>query len=582
MRQSSMFWTVFKASAKDMFFSTSKLFKANRPEKTSKKKVNVGGKIGLGVLMGIGILAMLFYLVSYVYSMTVAALQSNLHKELLYTLLLMTQVMLLFLGSMTTLNFLYFSKDNQLLFTLPITDRVIFAVKFSLSYLSQLLISAFFALPVLLTYGVTMLINGGAIGASYFVFSVISIFLLPIIPLLLISLLSVPLMYIASFLKKRVIGKSLVVAFISIFFLAIYFVIISGTVKMNIDPENNNVPVLSSTISALVSGGGKIGIYNYNIVNAMLGVKAALNFFIYLGALVVVFLLSLVLSSMFYRKGISVVMEEGAGGTSKKKKTDESKTYLKNSFRKSFFIKEIKTIFATPSLFMSSIIGLVAVPLIIFIMGGNMFNFAEEGTVLTLGSELGTIGFICYFASIIMSGTNTISLVGFSLEGKNMYILKTLPLRTKDIIISKLTVANIFNVLLSIIAGVTFTIISSFHNAFIGIAIMALLTINGLAISAIGMHNDIRNPNCKYKNIAELTKNNKKTIKPMLISLGIGLSYMIFGIMLSAFSSSGSLPDWLAYLLFFFVILIINMLFGFIAFKKLFDNADEYFYQIEA
>lgn len=595
MKQSNMFWTVFKAAAKDMFFSTSKFLKINRTEKSNKtealslnnaksvKKVGkAAGKVGLGILMGIGIIAMLFYLVSYVYTMTVAAMQANLHKELLYTLLLITQIMLMFLGSMTTLNFLYFSKDNQLLFTLPITDKLIFAVKFSLSYLSQLIISAFFGLPILLTYGVTLLINGGAISASYFVLSAIAVLIMPIIPLLLISLLSVPLMYIASFLKKRVIGKTLVVAAISLFFMAIYFVFIGGTVKMNIDVENNNVPMLSSTISNMIIGGGKVGIYNYNLVSAMLGIKAALNFFIYLGAIILVFLLSLTLSSIFYRKGISVVMEDSSAGTSKKRKNDESKTYSKSSFRRSFFIKEIKTIFATPSLFMNSIIGLVAVPLLIVIMGGNMFNFSEEGTAVTLGAELGTIGFICYFSSLMMSSTNTISLVGFSLEGKNIYILKTLPLKTKDIIVSKLAVANIFNLLLSVVAGITFIFISTFHNVFIGIAIMALLSVNGVSISAIGMHNDIRNPNCKYKNVAELTKNNKKILKPMLISLGIGFTYMIFGILMSIFSSSGSISDLVAYLLFFGIMLTINILFGFVAFKKLFDNADEYFYQIEA
>ncbi len=595
MKQSNMFWTVFKTAAKDMFFSSSKFFKINRTEQSKKTEIlgldnkrsnkkagKIAGKVGLGVLMGVGILALLFYLIMYVYSITVAAMQANLHRELLYTLLLITQIMLLFLGSMTTLNFLYFSKDNQLLFTLPISDRLIFAVKFSLSYLSQLIMSAFFALPILITYGVTLLINGGAIGASYFVFAAISVLIIPIIPLLLISLLSVPLMYIASFLKKRVVGKTLVVAIISLFFLGVYFMFIGGTLNMSVNVDENSIPILSSAISNMLIGGGKIGIYNYNLVNAMLGVKVALNFLIYLGAVALVFLLSLTLSSLFYRKGISVIMEDGSAGTNKKRKIDESKTYLKNSFRRSFFIKEIKTIFATPSLFMNSIIGLVAVPLLIIIMGGNMFNFSEEGTILTLASELGTIGFICYFSSLMMSSTNTLSLVGFSLEGKNMYILKTLPLKTKDIIISKLAVANIYNFLLSIVAGITFIFISTFHNVFIGISIMALLMVNGLAISAIGMHNDIKNPNCKYKNIAELTKNNKKVFKPMMISLGIGLTYMIFGIMLSSLATSGSLSDWTAYLLFFGVMLAINLLFGFIAFKKLFDNAEEYFYQIEA
>lgn len=588
----NVFWTVFKAAAKDTIFSSSKYFKFNNAKKAKNEEpLSIGGrgsknaskalgKVGIGILMGFGIIALLSYLIIFVSTTTLGALQANLHRELLFTLVGFVQVMVLFLGSMTTLNFLYFSKDNQLLITLPIRNNTIFAVKFALSYLSELLISVFMGLPMLITYGVVLGLNGINLGVSYYILSVISVLILPIIPLLAISLLSVPLMYIASYLKKRVIGKSLVVAFIAIFFMAIYFMFIGGATRMGSNLDESGMPIMSNAIASLVKGGSSVGFFNYNLINALLMVKPLLNFAIYLIIIAVIFGVALLLSSLFYKKGISVALEDS--NTSKKvQNVKEEKKYVKNTFRKTFFFKEVKTVFATPSLFMNSIIGMVAIPLFMIIMGGKTFNFSDANEVITMGTELGTIGFLCYLSSIMMASTNTLSLVGFSLEGKNISILKSLPLEPKDILVSKLLVANIYNLILSVIAGGTYVFTSQFHNVFIGLVIVCVLFVNGLAVSAIGLYDDIKKPNFKYKNLNELTKNNKKALKPMLISLAIGFSYMIMGILLAMATSSANLKTYLAYLIFFGISFLINGLFGFITFRKLFDNIDEYFNKIE-
>lgn len=587
--QFNLFWTVFRAAAKDTLFSGSKFFKSNSAKKKNEQlsvngKSNVIGKslgkIGVGISVSIGIIALMFYLVFFVATTTLSAIQVNMHKELLFFLLALVQLTVLFFGSMTTLNFLYFSKDNQLLITLPIKNSTIFGVKFSLAYLSELLISVIMGLPLLITYGIVLGKYGMYIGANYYILALISLLILPIIPLLIISLLSIPLMYIASFLKKRVIGKTLVVAVITLFFMAVYFMLISGATTTGSNLDENGMPIMGSTVETLLKAGGKVGIVNFNLVQAMLGNKPVLNFAIYIGIIVTVFAIALIVSSLFYKKGISVALEEN-NFSKKAQNVSEEKKYGNATFRKSFFIKEIKTIFSTPSLFMNSIIGIVAVPLMFIFMGNSVFNFSEPGEAITLGTELGTIGFLCYMASIMMSGTNTLSLVGFSLEGKNISILKSLPLKPKDIVLGKILVSNIYNLIMAIIAGTTYIFVSDFHNVFVGLAIMVILFINGVAISAIGLNTDIKNPTFNYKNLNELTKNNKKTIKPMLISLAIGFSYMILGILFAIATDKGAINTALAYVIFFGLALLINGLFAFITLRKIFDNADDYFEKIE-
>lgn len=584
MNSFKLYGTLLRTCCRDSFFSAAKQFKFNgtalTDEEAAKKKKKTAARIGGGIVIGIGLIFIMAYLVIYVMMLTVSAVSAGMHRELLYTLLAFVQLIVLFFGSMTTLNYLYFGKDNQLLVSLPLSSGTIFAVKFTMSYLSELIICALMALPMLVTYGITCSAYGVAIGAGFYIFGIIAIFLLPILPLLVISLLSIPLMYFASFLKHRAVGKMLVTLILSVAVMAIYFLIIGGVASMG--ETEDGMPQMSAGVTGMLAQTAKITIFNYNLVQALLGVNSALNFLIFLGSLLAVFALVVVMSMFFYRKGISVVMEEG-GGSKKRKKSLKENSYANVGFRRSFFIKEVKTIFGTPQLLLNSVIGLVAIPLLIVIFGtGNMFNFSQEGAPASMGGELGLIGFVCYFASIMIASTNMISLVGFSMEGKNLQVLKTLPILPKDILIGKLGAANILSCVTALITAVTFIAVSSFHNVLIGLAIFVVLLFNGLASSGIGLYSDMNNPNFRFTNLNELTKNNKKAIKPMIANLLIGFAYMVLGIVFSIITTGENpFSAAAAYAVFFVVMFLTNALFAFITIKKLFDKVDERFAEME-
>lgn len=574
MKNFNLFCTLLKTGFRDSFFTASKQFSAGNTalteEERQKRKKKKTGKIIGGIAIAFALILMLAYIVMYVAIITVNAAASGLHEELLYTLLATVQLVVIFFGSVTTINNMFYGKDNQLLMSLPVPTGVIFGVKFTLSYLSELLICALMALPMLITYGVSCSAAGISIGAGFYIISIISIFLLPILPLLVISLLSIPLMYVMSFLKKRVIGKTIVVVILTAAVLALYFLLIGGVTSMAGGEDGE----LGSGTVSLLTGTAKAALFNYNLVQSMLGVNAFVNFLICLAGLVGIFALVVFLSSIFYRKGISVVMEEGSGGKKKKSKRVQN-TYAKIGFRKSFFLKEIKSIFNTPQLLLNSILGVVMIPLLVFIFGkGNMFNFSE-GEVVTMGSELGFIGFICYFAAIMTASTNMISLIGFSMEGKNMQILKSLPISPKDIVIGKLVTANITSAITALVTAISFIVVSSYHNVLVGLAILIVLLCNGLASSGIGLYSDMNNPKFKFNNLNELTKNNKKALKPMLLNVLIGLTYMVLGIVFSAITGGENGMNYIvAYVIFFAVMLLINFLFAFVTIKKLFEKVD--------
>lgn len=527
------------------------------------------------LLMALLCAFILFYVVVTASQLSRYFISNGMIKECIYAFCTVTQIVVLFIGSISTLNYMYFGKDNRTLMSLPIKSSVIFAVKLSLAYLSQLLICAIMYLPLLITFGVVFRsVTAASLGAGYYIIGVISTFLIPIIPILAISIISIPLMYFVSFFKNREAGKAIVSSVLSLVVAAIYLTFVFGAYSGDAGKTDGNVV-------AIFAGVSKMGIYNYNLVTALCGEKAALNFFLYILEIIGALALGILVSAAFYRKGLYVTVE-GNGRSFSKKHSKKTANYAKTSFFKTFIKKEIKCLFGNTQLFIGLIIGVVVVPVFCVIMSksGN-FDFTEEGKAVTMGTELFLVGFVSYFVSIFLCSSNMYSLAGFSIEGQNICLLKSMPIRPKDVLTAKVLAANIGTAIISIVGAISYVAVSKFHNPLVGLCLLVVFLLNGIASSFIGLYNDIKKPVFKFDNINELTNNNKKMIKPMLIDLSVSFIYLIIGIVFASISG-GKLSDTVLYIIFFAVSIVVNGLFAFVTGKKLYDNIDEYFERAEA
>ena len=247
------------------------------------------------------------------------------------------------------------------------------------------------------------------------------------------------------------------------------------------------------------------------------------------------------------------------------KKVNKKVSYKSNKFITSFIIKEFKTIFGKPSLVASPIMSIIMVPVI-----GFIFTRTEMGGAFN-------VGLLMYMSFIFISSSNIMSLIGFSLEGKNMYLLKTLPLTIKDILIPKIIVACILNGLVAISSSITIAIISNSNNIITGILSFIVLTIGGIGGCCYGLYNDVKNPNLDYKNINELTKNNRKSIKPALIGVLLGLVYMVLGII----SDVLDLGSGLSLFLIFGIGSFMSLIYAIIGYTKLIKKAEQLYAILE-
>ena len=179
-------------------------FLKNKRENSHKFNTEKKPKKIIGILLILGCaIFLLGYLVMMVYSITQTAVDNGIERKVPYFIMGTAQVTILLLGISMIFNCLYFSKDNMLLLSLPISSKVIFSAKMTIIYLSQLFISFIILLPSLVTFGIVTGFNGITYGVGFYLSAIITPLVAPIIPLVAISIVSVPIMYLLSFVKNK-------------------------------------------------------------------------------------------------------------------------------------------------------------------------------------------------------------------------------------------------------------------------------------------------------------------------------------------------------------------------------------------
>lgn len=495
------------------------------------------GKVGVIALAGIGVVSIFAYLIMIAHELTIASINSYRVEELHYAFIAMAQITVMLFGMASLLNNLYFAKDNTMLTTLPFQKGVVFSAKFTMTYLGELLFASLVYLPLSITSLVVLMQYGyGGVGAVSFVVIVINLLFIPALPLLLATLISQPLMWLVSKLKKRSLGNSLVMALCYIAFFALYFPLVIG---------------LSTIGESGMLDGGMVGafvalkkytIFNYPLVNATFSNNVVVNLLIYFAGVIVVSAISVLLSFVFYKKSLMRIGEGDGVGT---KKAKEAKNKA-NSTIKSFLIKDAKMLLNTPQLLINAIMVIVLPSVIIAFMSGELGKSMLGGEFGdTLNVNMFILAMSTYLVSLLSCAGNPFGYIGFSLEGKNLYMLKSLPLGMKDIIKSKFTFAGIITSISALVLLIVFPFVSGIKNAvaIIGLPLQAFVT--GISFNAIGLYCDLKNPNLKWVNINEITRNNFRTVKPMMLYLALSFVYFAVGIALSVIMQMLSANEYL-------------------------------------
>ena len=414
-----------------------------------------------------------------------------------------TSIMIIIEGIYKAGPLLFNCKDDQLLLSLPIKKSTIFFIRMFKFYIFELIFNMLFFIPLIVAY----IRWADKLDWTFFLTSIIMIITLPIIPVTISCIIGVISTSLSSKFKYKNFAQ-IVISMIIIF--GVLFL------SMNIDNIIDNIAKYAKDINDFIT---KIyypaGVYaklisNFNIIDLI----------IYILVNVIIFVVTLIILSKFYFRINSRIKNISS---SKKIKIDNIKIKSRSKTI-SLIIKELNTFFKTPVFIVNagfSLIMFLVAAIGICIKYDDIISIFKEilpNKIINNYSSI-FILILILFPSFMSSITNSV----ISLEGKNINILKSLPITSLDILISKVYAALTISTIPIIVGDIILFI--RFKLNIIEILLLLILSILIPLVSHfIGLIINLKYPVLNYENSSEVVKQSTSSFISVLIGMLLFIS----------------------------------------------------------
>jgi ABC-2 type transport system permease protein len=307
---------------------------------------------------------------------------------------------------------LFNAKDNELLLSLPIRPSAILTGRLASLLLLEYLFDVFIALPAFVIWVMYQPVT--AAGIVFFILTVLTV---PLLSLALASFFA----WLIALLTSRMRNKNILTIILWLAFFYLYFRAVSS---------------LSGHLNQLVAAGIQMAdaIKTTFFPAYHLGVAIAdgnaVSFLIYLACVVVPFVLMvLILSANFIRIATA---NRGAAKIKYKEKA------LKVSgVRTAFTNKELRHFWSNPMYILNSALGgafMLVGAVVLVINRAAVFAYLDKFNKSGLPLSAATLVIL---ALGVISALNFVSAPSISLEGKSLWIAKSLPVPTMDVLMAK-------------------------------------------------------------------------------------------------------------------------------------------------
>ena len=464
-----------------------------------KKKSASVGKIILGIVLYLFIVASLLVF-SISFAASLASVLVPLGLDWLYFLLYFLAVLLLLfvLGIFESKAELYECKDNAILIPLPISARDIVCSRMLVLLLYHYLECAFIFLPAIIFY----LVFGGSpwalLGGAFF-------FLL--MPLVTASLSAICGFFLSK-LTSRIKNKTAFTLIVSLAFLGAYFFGYSALIN-GLDAVFENFEGIAADLGLKLSALRFFG-------DIVLAKPIPLLVFI-LSSLAVAYLCLRVVIRFYFR----TAPEQNTGATVLRYES----TARSRSPMLALVQKELRRFFASANYMLNCGLGVLMAPIaaiLALVKREELVQLCSE-----FGIELAAAAPIAIGVISLCLMMNYMSGVALSLEGDSFWVVRSLPVKTTDIIFSKVIASAVVNTPSLLISSTLFCIL--FSPSFLeGVAIFLLPFVLSVATSLLYAVINILFPKMKFDNEVAVIKQSAASffgaIGSMLI--GAGLVYL--------------------------------------------------------
>lgn len=394
---------------------------------------------------------------------------------------------------------LYLARDNDLLLSLPVKPSYILAARATGVYITGLYYSATVMIP--------------AVGVYFFfapqnfvtvLFSLLDIFIVSLWVLALTCFFG----WVVAKISVKLKSKSLITVAVSVVFMILYYLFYSKAAEMlNLLLEN------SSESGAVFKKWGWLLCLVGNIAE---GDFISLVITLVVTA-VLLFLCSLVLSRSLFKIATA--------DTHIKQKKEKRKKSSQRSPQKALIYKEFKRFLASPVYMLNCGVSAVLMPI------AAVFAVIKRDVVREILAELalsqGTVALILSAAACFMLSMIVVTAPSVSLEGKNLWILRSLPAEPRQILRAKLFVHLSVALVPAVPTVICIDIVCGL--GVLGILLTLCTTVLFAAfIAYLGLMLNLKMPNFQWKDETVPVK----TGMPVCISLFGGWALVtVFGVL---------------------------------------------------
>ena len=456
----------------------------------------------------------------------------------LFTIFL-TLVLVMSLGSATynLMQSLFFSDDNKVLITFPVTANKLFFSKILVYFFFELKRALGIFIPGVVGFLIFAISGYKNVEITFwsFIWAIIPIFLLVLAQVLLGSALAIPFLYIYRFFKKHSILDLILVILIVGF--ALFLVIkLIGLIPEDIDLDKD-WPSMKRAVGDFIVGVHTYA-YPFNFFSRLifgeyapsspshyaLNLTTFLIALILIGAIVILGLIVFLLIKPFYFRMMNKTFEFDKNPNLVQKKNVKHKKYV------TFANKEFKLSFRDFDISGSYIAIYIIVPILLFLMDRiiSAISTSMRGDNIAIA-----INVLLTILPLLASNSTIATL--YSKEGRTAYITKTNPVNPFVPLVSKL----LFNLIFSVPSIVGCAIIfANFMGDSINIAIPIMFAVSTLCLQYAHIlfcaAQDLMNPqNESYATTGSDFNNPNETRATISAFIASGIITIVFYFMLS-------------------------------------------------
>ena len=404
-------------------------------------------------------------------------------------------------GSMTAYSTLYKAKDNEFLLSLPIRPSLILSTRVLICYLVDFVITAIIIVISVVVYALSFPLTTAMI-----VGGVVLILIFPLVGLCLSLLLGWLIALATSKVPPE--KKSYVSLVFVILFLAAYLILYM-----------NMMDIMDMIVSAMNSVAGFLETWIKPVFwmgKAAAGDWASMGL-LTVSALVAFALIYKLLSISFIRVVTTVKGAKKIKYKEKELQTADIKGALLGRELLRFRMNSTVLVNFGLGLIMFVGIGIAAV-----VLKGRV-----QELLATMGTSMGEMLILAGTAGIIYIGTmSPITAPSISLEANTLWILKSLPIPAKEVLMSKLKSHLVLTIPASLVAigGVVFALEPSVLAGVL--AVVCVIAFN-LFIATWGLRLNIKKPSFNWQNEAAAVKRSASVTITMLGSMGTVLTFAL-------------------------------------------------------